>query len=143
MLDTTLAVQQAGHHVYGAFSLRDDNLWSETLAIPFYVSCGSGLLLLIHNIASSAFFRRFLTHLGWSSGRQTIYLDVKGLSGRVAAHGGALIFTAEVIRLAGCATAAGLSICWTLAVDGAKKRENGLFCLTLVRRCFFHARSTC
>lgn len=140
MVDSTFVVQQAGHYVSKALNSRDDSLWSNTLAIPFYASCLSFLVLFIHGIVSSVRSRRSMTRFVWASGERNSSPDAdvtQDLSGRVTAHGGALIFTSEILRLAGCVIAAGLSISW---FTSSKTSAIGLYCIVLVSPCVSFAR---
>ncbi|EIM80350.1 P-loop containing nucleoside triphosphate hydrolase protein [Stereum hirsutum FP-91666 SS1] len=126
MLNSTLVVQQAEHYVSEAARSRDDSPWSDTLVIPLYVSCFSFLVLVTKSSVC----------LAWRSDTQISPLDVKGLNGRVTAHGGAPIFTSEAIRLlVGCVVVAGLSISWFLTADVSNRRTIASFCLTLIYNC--------
>lgn len=132
MLDSTFVVQQAGHYISKALNSRDDALWSNTLAIPLYASCLSFLVLFIRNVVSSVKSRRSVTRFVWASEGRNSSPDAdvtQDFSGRVSAHGGALIFTSEILRLAGCVAAAGLSISW---FTSSKTSAIGLYCIVLV-----------
>ncbi|EIM80365.1 uncharacterized protein STEHIDRAFT_162782 [Stereum hirsutum FP-91666 SS1] len=109
-VDSTFVVQQAGYYVSKVVNHKDESVWSNTLAIPFYITGLSFVSLVLHGIFASVPVKTFV-RLGWASESKEVALpEVKGVRAHVAAHGGAVIFASEVLRVIGCAALVGLSV---------------------------------
>lgn len=109
-VDSTFVVQQAGYYVSKVVNHKDESVWSNTLTIPIYISAISFVSLVLHGIITSAIVKKALVRLGWTSeSKEDALPEVKGFKARVAAHGGAVIFSSEVLRVVGCAALVGLS----------------------------------
>lgn len=133
-VDSTFVVQQAGYYVSKVVNHQDESIWKNTLAIPLYISAISFVTLVLHGIFASAPVKKVFIRLGWASeSKKDAVPEVKGFKARVAAHGGAVIFTSEVLRVIGCAALVGLS-----ATISTAKSPLGIFVSTTFVSVFNH-----
>lgn len=131
--DSTFVVQQAGYYVSKAINHENHSVWSNTLTIPLYIAIASFAAILFHGFILLGPVERSLIRYGWAK-EDLVLPEVNGFRGRVAAHGGAIIFASEVLRVLGAGTLVGLQAAIFVAGDGP--RRTTLFMLIVFVRFF-------
>ncbi|KAG6872990.1 hypothetical protein C0995_004366 [Termitomyces sp. Mi166 len=107
----------------GLLSISNSTVpWHSEHAIPIYVSIVSAGILFIHFFVASKYLRSAFTRLGWVTKSVPEFEETEN-HGRVVAHGGRVIFGAEVMRFIGSLELLRVSLLRVFAFGGWQNTE--------------------
>ncbi|KAF8956143.1 P-loop containing nucleoside triphosphate hydrolase protein [Flammula alnicola] len=101
--------------------------WNIDHVLPVYVSVASAAVLLIHALVVSKYTKPVFTRLGLVGKGDAIPQGTN--EGRIKAHGGRVIFAAEVLTLIGSLVLLYLSLSRVLRLEGAEREVQSVACM--------------
>lgn len=106
----------------------DGSIWYSGHTIPAYISCVSAIIVVVHALAASPYIHRFVSRSFLEEERDSTPCD----KSHIQAHGGRIIFAADILRLVGCFELFHLSISRFLAIKGPAAGMLGISCVPFV-----------
>ncbi|GLB42122.1 putative P-loop containing nucleoside triphosphate hydrolase protein [Lyophyllum shimeji] len=129
MAPPLLLVQELPNLEFSLSSItsRIGNAWHSDHALPVYVAIASAATLFLQALIASKYTRPVFTRLGLATKGGSVSPVTN--EGRIKAHGGRVIFAAEVLTLIGSLELLRVSLSRVLVLEGAERESESFSCL--------------